>query len=280
MSGIGVVTDSACDLTPELVDEHDVRVVPLTVRFGDKEFVDREELSTKEFWDRVMTDRTMPQTAAPSPGAFQRAFLDVAESGAAGVVCITLSSKLSATYQSASTAAADVSDRIPVRVVDSLSVSMGLGLMVMTAAQLVGEGHALEEIIGKLGEVRRRTRLFAVLGSLDFLKRGGRIGGSQAFLGSLLSIKPVLELRDGVVEAESRQRTRRRALEYLASKVLHAGRLERLAVASGAAFDADELATLVSGADCHRDLVVSHLGPVIGAHAGPDTIGVAFQIAN
>jgi fatty acid kinase fatty acid binding subunit len=279
MPGIYVVTDSACDLTPEMADERNVRVVPLTIRFGDEELIDRQELSTKEFWDRVITGPHMPETAAPSPGAFQQAFLDAAEAGADGVVCVNLSSGLSATYQSARTAAEAVAGQVPVRVVDSQSVTMGLGLMVITASERAAQGAGLDEIADELEELRGRTRVFGVVDSLDFLKRGGRIGGAQALLGSLLSIKPVIEVRNGVVEAESKQRTRSRAMEYLAGKALGAGRLDRLAVASGVAPDTDQLATRLAGADCAHDLVVSDLGPVIGAHAGPGTVGVCFQIA-
>jgi DegV family protein with EDD domain len=279
MPGIHVVTDSACDLTPEMADARNIRVVPLTIRFGDEELVDRSELSSKEFWDRVVTGPHMPETAAPSPGAFQEAFLDAAGAGAEGVLCVNLSSGLSATYQSARTAADSVSDRIAVRVIDSLSVTMGLGLMVITATERAAEGGGLEEIATELEELRTRTRVYGVVDSLDFLKRGGRIGGAQALLGSLLSIKPVIDVRQGVVEVESKQRTRSRALEYLASKAIGAGRLERLAMASGVAPDADELTTRLAAADCATDVVVSELGPVIGAHAGPGTIGVCFQIA-
>ena len=136
MPGIQVVTDSACDLPPELVDELGIRVVPLTIRFGDEELVDRVELSAKEFWDRVITGPHMPQTAAPSPGAFQAVFNDAADAGMDGVICINLSSKVSATFQAASTAADSVADRIRVEVVDSLTLTMGLGLLVIEAVEL------------------------------------------------------------------------------------------------------------------------------------------------
>ena len=151
--------------------------------------------------------------------------------------------------------------------------------MVLTATELAAEGHGLDEIATALEDVRSRTHVYGVVDSLDFLKRGGRIGGAQALLGSLLSIKPVIDVRDGVVEVESKQRTRSRALDYLAGKALEAGRLDGLAMASGVAPDADELVSKLAGADCRGELVVSDLGPVIGAHAGPGTIGVCFQVA-
>ncbi len=139
MPGIQVVTDSACDLSSEEADKLGVRVVPLTIRFGDEEFVDRVELSDKEFWDRVVTGPHIPQTAAPSPGAFQTAFTDAADAGMDSVICINLSSKVSATYQAARTAAESVADRIEVAVVDSLTLTMGLGLLVIEAVDIAAK---------------------------------------------------------------------------------------------------------------------------------------------
>ena len=279
MPGLKVVTDSACDLPPQLAEERGVRIVPLTIRFGDEELVDREELSTKEFWDRVTTGTVMPETAAPSPGAFQQAYLAAADEGADGVVCITLSSGVSATYQAACTAAEAVGDRIRVSVTDSLSMTMGLGLLVLSALDLVDAGAGLDEVDAQLSHVRDRTRVYGVIDSLDFLKRGGRIGGAAQLMGSLLSIKPVIEIRNGVVEVESRQRTRTRSLQYLASKALEAGRLDRLAVANGSAGDIDEVIDALRAAAPAHELVVTELGPVIGAHGGPGTIGLCFQLA-
>lgn len=276
MPPIKVVTDSASDLTPEHVEDHDLRIVPLTIRFGDEEFVDREELSTKEFWDRVITGPVIPETAAPAPGAFQRAFEDAADEARAGVLCITLSSGLSATYQAACTAAQSVADRIPVRVVDSLSITMGQGLLVLSAADQVAEGKDLDEIAASIEELKFRTHVFGVIGDLDFLKRGGRIGGVAHLMGSLLSIKPVIEMRGGVVEVESKQRTRQRSLEYLARKALDCGPLERLAVANGAAPDISEVLAILRDAHPSHELEVADLGPVIGSHSGPGTIGVCY----
>lgn len=279
MAGIRVVTDSACDLTPALADANGVRVVPLAIRFGSEELIGREELSIKEFWDRVVTGPDMPETAAPSPGAFRQAYLDAAEAGCDGVICITLSSGLSATFQAASTAAVDLPVAMPVRVVDSLTVTMGEGLLALAAVDMVRDGRSLDGIVTELEALRTRTHVYGVLGSLDHLKKGGRIGGASHLVGSLLSIKPVIEVRDGVVEVESKQRTRSRALQYLAGKVLEAGPLERLAVADGVAKDIDELVSFLEKARPQHEMVLSDLGPVIGAHTGPGTVGVCFQVA-
>ncbi len=279
MSEIQVVTDSACDLSTEMAQERGIKIVPLFIRFGDEEFVDREELSTKEFWDRVITGTIVPETAAPSPGAFQSVFEEAASAGRAGVLCVTLSSRLSATYQAACTAAEATRDVIAVRVVDSLTITMGQGLMVLAATEQAEQGVALDEIVRNVEDLRSRTRVFGVLESLDFLRRGGRIGGAAHLVGSLLSIKPVIEVRDGVVEVESKQRTRQRSLQYLAGRALEAGRLERLAVANGAAGDIGEVLDILQKAAPEHEMVVTDLGPVIGSHAGPGTIGVCFELA-
>jgi DegV family protein with EDD domain len=283
VTSIQVVTDSACDLTEERTEELGVRIVPLSIRFGQDEFIDREQLSTKEFWDRVVTGTDVPETAAPSPGAFRKVFQEAAEQGKDGVLCVTLSSKLSATYQAACTAEAELSDeikeRMAIRVVDSLTLTLGQGLLVVAATELAEKGASLDEIAAAVDEMSMRTRVYGVVESLDFLRRGGRIGGAAHLVGSLLSIKPVIEVRDGVVEVESKQRTRPRSLQYLAGKALEAGRLERLGVANGAASDIDEVLDMLREADTEHETIVTDLGPVIGSHAGPGTIGVCFQIA-
>jgi DegV family protein with EDD domain len=276
MASIQVVTDSACDLSTTTTEEHDVRVVPLTIRFGAEELVDRVELSGKEFWDRVVTGPDMPATAAPSPGAFQQAFLDAHEAGRSGVVCATISSGLSATYQSACTAAEAVADRIPVRVVDTQSVTGGQGLLALAAADLTASGADLDAVAAALEEMKNRTHVFGVVDSLDYLRRGGRIGGAAKLMGSLLSIKPVIEVREGVVEVESKQRTRTRSLQYLANKAIEAGPLERLAATSGMAPDFDQVLELLRKARPEHELVVADLGPVVGSHTGPGSVGVCF----
>lgn len=276
MAAIHVVTDSACDLAPDVAEAHGVRVVPLTIRFGDEELVDQVELSAKEFWDRVVTGPHMPETAAPSPGAFQQAFLDAAEAGADGVICIDLSSGVSATYQAAQTAASAVADRIRVAVIDSRTLTMGTGLLVLAAAERAADGMGLDDLVSTIEEMKTRTRVYGVIDTLDYLRRGGRIGGAARLIGSMLSIKPVIEVRDGVVEVESKQRTRVRSLEYLTSKVRDSAPVERLAVVNGAATDIDLLLGMMAEVHDPSDTLVGDLGPVVGAHAGPGTIGVCL----
>src|SRR5215469_2612224 len=147
MAGVRVVTDSACDLLDATLVELGIGLVPLRIRFGDEELIDRQELSTKEFWSRCASSPVLPSTAAPSPGQFQEAFEGMADEGADGVVCVNLSSKMSATIESARQAARAVEGRIPVRVVDSLSVTLGLGLVVTGAAQAAAAGAGLDDVV-------------------------------------------------------------------------------------------------------------------------------------
>jgi DegV family protein with EDD domain len=274
MARVRVVTDSAGDLTPSLGEERGVTIVPLSIRFGSEEFVDGATLTAEEFWSRCKSSDVLPETSAPSPGAFQEAFLGAASEGYDGVVCINLSGALSATFQAARTAADAVSDRVPVRVIDSRSVTMGQGLMVLAAAESAAGGASLDEVEAVVQGRVERTQVFGAIDTLEHLEKGGRIGGARALLGSLLSIKPVVHVVDGVVEEESKQRTRSRQLRYLADKIIGLGNIERVAVCDGAASDLDDLLGLLSGVDAKYPLEVVNLGPVVGTHTGPGTLGV------
>lgn len=278
MAGVRIVTDSACDLNDELARPLGITVVPLTIRFGDEELVDRRDLSPADFWDRCKTSAKLPETAAPSAGAFQRAFEDAADSGASAVACLTLSSGVSATYQAAVAGAEAVGSRVHVDVVDTRSLTMGQGLLCMAAAELARDGEPLEGIVAAVHDLIGRTRVLGVVGALDHLERGGRIGGAAALVGSLLSIKPVIQVRDGVVEQESKQRTRRRALDYLVAKVAADAPLERLAICNGAASDIDDVIGRLRSIDVEHDLVVTDLGPVVGTHSGPESIGICYEV--
>ena len=247
MASIQVVTDSACDLTAATTDEHDVRVVPLTIRFGPRSSSTARSCRSRSSGTASSPDPTCRPPRRPSPGAFRQAFLDAADAGRDGVVCVTLSSGLSATYQAACTAAEAVAEAAsPVRVVDTQRVTMGQGLLALAAADMAGTAPPSTTIAAALEAMQRpHPRLRRARTASTTSRRGGRIGGAAHLVGSLLSIKPVIEVRDGVVEVESKQRTRSRSLQYLADKALEAGPLERLAVANGVAPDFDEVLELL-----------------------------------
>jgi DegV family protein with EDD domain len=276
---VKIVTDSSCDLPDELVSQLGIDVVPLTIRFGSEELVDRVDLSSSEFWARCSTSAELPSTAAPAPGAFEEVFRKAAAGGAEGVVCVNLSSKLSATGESAQAAARAVADVVPVKVVDSLSVTLGLGMIVVESARRAAAGATLDEIVALAEDMARRTKVYGSLDTLEYLKKGGRIGAAQALLGSILSIKPCIEVVDGKVEPGPKQRTRSKSLQWLADQVGKHQGVQNLAILHG---DAPDVATLKGLLTAHfpaDDIVVGQLGAVVGAHTGPRTIGVAFQTA-
>ncbi len=278
MAGIRVVTDSACDLSDDLAERYGIEVVPLTIRFGEEELLDRRDLSPREFWRRCKGAGALPETAAPPPGAFSAAYERAAAEGAGGVVCLTLSAGVSATYQAALAGAEPFEGRLPIVVIDTRSLTMGQGLMCIAAAELAATGAPLAAVVAAARDLIGRTRVLGVVDTLDHLQRGGRIGGAAALVGSLLSIKPVIEVRDGVVEQESKQRTRGRALDYLAAKVAAEGPLDRLAVCDGAAPDIEAVVERLRRVQVAHELVVTELGPVVGTHSGPGAIGVCYQL--
>lgn len=275
--GVRVVTDSACDLSDELAVELGIKIVPLTIRFGTEELVDREELTTAQFWDRLRTSDTLPETAAPSAGAFERAFRELAGEGADAIVCINLSSRLSATMQAAQLAAKAAADSVAVEVIDSESASMGLGNLCVSSARLAGSGADLSTVVADALDRRERTRLYGTLDTLEFLKKGGRVGNARALLGSMLSIKPIVEVRDGVVEEGGKVRTRSKALQFLVERVKE-GPIEDLAVLQGSCDDTDQLLDALDPIVPRDRILVGEIGPVIGTHAGPGVIGVTYQV--
>jgi DegV family protein with EDD domain len=273
---VGIVTDSSCDLPAELVAQRGLEIVPLTIRFGDEELVDREELSTEEFWARCARSPVLPSTAAPAPGRFEQAYRALAERGATSIVAVTISGALSATMQSAELGARAV-EGLDVRVVDSRTVTLGLGTIALAAAELAADGADADAVERLARELVERTRVFGALDTLENLKKGGRIGNAKALLATALSIKPIIEVADGVVEQHGKQRTRTKALGFLVDKVASfEGRVEHLAVMHAAADDVEEFVAQLRP-HAPAGIVVGQIGPVIGAHAGPRTIGVAFQ---
>ena len=280
---IRIVTDSACDLPQALADQHGITIVPLSIRFGDEELVDREQLSTAEFWARCAQSPTLPSTAAPSPGAFEQAYRRVAADGASGVVVINLSGAMSATIQAAELGARAVESEIPIRVVDSRSCTLGLGTIVLAAAEAAESGAGLDQVAALASDLAERTRVFGAVDTLENLKKGGRIGGAKAMLATALAIKPIIQVVDGKVEEYGKQRTRSKALKFLADKVAEftngdPSRIEHLAVLQADCTDVDDFLAMLRP-HYPGEIVVGEIGPVVGTHAGRGTIGVAFHVA-
>lgn len=272
---VRIVTDSACDLPQSIIDQFGIIVVPLTIRFGDTDYIDREDFGPKEFWAKCSASPVLPETAAPSPGQFETAYRGLKAEGATGIVVVSLSSALSATMQSAEIAARAVADDIPVRIVDSRSVSMGQGIIARACAQAAQAGAGLDEVEAKGNALSGRVHVYGALDTLENLKKGGRIGGAKAMIASALAIKPIIDVREGKVEEGGRQRTRSKALAFLIQKVKEHGNISDLAVLHAECDDIDaflaQLRTVYSGS-----IEVGDIGAVIGTHAGRGTIGVAF----
>ena len=275
MAKVKIITDSACDVPDDLVEELDITVVPLSIRFGAEEYVDRVDLTPAEFWAKCASSTTLPETAAPSPGAFQESFDAARQAGYDAVVCLTLSSELSATYQAAR-AAAEAIAPFPVQVIDSRAVTLAQGLLVIDAAVRAGQGDDLESITAATESNIERTHVAGALATLEHLKKGGRVGGAQALLGSVLSIKPLLELRDGKVAEAGRQRTRAKALKHLAELARANAPFARLGLVHGSADDVEALIDLVQGIETDTPMVLSEMGSVVGTHGGPGIIGLCW----
>ena len=273
---VRIVTDSAADLTDEHAAKLGVRVVPLTIRFGSEEFVDRKDLTPAEFYARCAASPVLPETAAPSPGAFEVAFRSAFEDDDAdAVVCINISSGLSATMASAQNAARALEGR-DIRVIDSRSITWGLGSQVVAAAEAAADGASADEIVALVEDMIGRTYVYGALDTLENLKKGGRVGGAQALIGSLLSIKPLISVQ-GQVEEAGRARTRSKALKVLVDKVRDAGEVENLGAMHGSAPDIDEFVDMLSEVVPRDRIHVGDIGATIGVHGGPRVMGVTFQ---
>jgi DegV family protein with EDD domain len=272
---VRIVTDSACDLPQSVADEFGIEIVPLTIRIDGNEYVDRRDLSVAEFWAKCAASPTLPETAAPAPGQFEITYRELAAAGASSVVTISLSGALSATMQSAELAARSVADLIPVTVIDSRSVTLGLGAIVSSCARLAADGATHDDVVAHARDLAERTNVWGALDTLDNLKKGGRIGGAKALLASALAIKPIIEVRDGKVEQGGKQRTRSKALAFLVEKVAAVEGLDSLFVLHADCSDVDQFVEMLRP-HVDGEIVVGDIGPVVGSHAGRGTIGVAF----
>ena len=276
---VRIVTDSSCDLPQAMADALGIRIVPLSVRFGDTEYIDRTTITATEFWSKCAASATLPETAAPSPGSFEENFRSLAAEGATAIVVVALSSDLSATMQSAELAARAVAPGIDVRIVDSRNASMGLGLTVLACAELAKTGASADEVVARAQSVIPRTRVFAALDTLDNLKKGGRIGGAKAMLATVMSIKPLISITNGLVEEAGKQRTRSKALAHLVD-ILRSQQvpIERLSILNAQCADIDAFVAMVKEVYA-GEIIVGDIGAVIGTHAGQGTIGIVFLLS-
>tara|TARA_Y100000816_G_C26043352_1_gene546606 strand:+ start:135 stop:971 length:837 start_codon:yes stop_codon:yes gene_type:complete len=275
---IRIVTDSASDISLEEAEDLGIEIVPLSVRFGEAEYTDLVDLSVSDFYQKMAESDLLPSTAAPSPGAFEAAFKRCAEAGAEGVICINLSLALSATGQAAQLAADALANTLPVKCIDSKSITSGLGTIIRKAAAAAKDGGSMDEIVALVDNLASRTRIFATLDTLENLKKGGRIGGAKAMLGTMLQFKPCLDLCSGEVVEAGRQRTRKKSLIWLKEVLESEGEISELSIIHGDAPDLEEFATLISDIIPIDQIRINQLGAVIGTHGGPRVLGVTYLV--
>lgn len=276
MARIRVLSDSACDIPDEIARRLDIDIVSLSIRFGEEEFVDRIDLTPSQFWAKCKKSKTLPETAAPAPGAFQAAYERAKADGCDGVIVLTLSAALSATHQSAVLASEAVANDIPVRVVDTKAVSMAQGLLTIEIAEQAKNGAGLDELVANAEALTSKVGVIAMLDTLEHLVKGGRVGGARALLGQVLSMKPLLELKDGVVAEAGRQRTKAKALAAIVEVAKSHAPLSRLALVHGDSAEVKNLEALASGIVSEHPLIVTDMGPVVGTHGGPGIIALCW----
>jgi DegV family protein with EDD domain len=284
MARIAIVTDSTADLMPEVAAAAGVRVVPLYVRFGDDEFRVGVDLSTEQFWERMLApDAPFPTTAAPSPGTFRETFEACFADGAAAVVCPTIGSKLSATFQSATVAAQALPDR-EIHVIDTASTSMSTGIPALFAAELAAGGAPAAEIAATVRDRLSDVDLYVAVDTLEYLKKGGRLSAARAALGTVLSMKPIITVRDGEVVMAERPRTRAKARERVI-ELATAHPVEYLAILYTPSSTREEVegfrdalvARVPGGIDPAR-VSIGLIGASTGPHLGPGLMGAAFLV--
>lgn len=272
---VRIVTDSLSDITPELARELGIDTVPVYVRFGKEVYKDRIEISTDEFYRRLVHDEVLPTTTQPSPGDFLEVYGRVAKE-AKEILVVTLSSKLSGTYQSALQAKNLFEGKARIEVIDSQQVIMGLGLIVMSAVRAAKAGADLDQLIDLVRKAMRRIHSAMSFDTLKYLAKGGRIGKAQGLLGSLLAVKPILTLKDGEVAPLTRVRSRTAGIDYLYNFVAGYPKIEALAVEYATTPDeAEQLAKRLGALYPVDNIIRATVSPVIGTYVGPHVLSVS-----
>ena len=272
---VRIITDSTVDVSP--ASSAKLTRVPLTIFFGTEEYIDGVTISHHEFYEKLVASNVLPTTSQPTPAAWEAAFEEATAAGDS-VVVLTISSKLSGTYQSACIAAADFDN---VYVVDTLHAAAGAGCLAEYALQLVDQGMAAKDIAETLTRERENLRLFAVLDTLEYLKKGGRISGTVAFVGGMLSIKPVIGISDGVVGVVAKARGAKQGIATLISEVEKAGGIDMdrpflLGYTGNDPAPVQEFAAKANHLWNNQEIAMPQLCSVVGTHVGPGAVAVAF----
>ena len=271
---VKMVTDSASDLTPEVIKDLEITVVPLHIQFGNETYRDRVDLSPEEFYDKLQHSSVLPSTSAPSPGMFAEAFDELAEKYSQ-ILGVFVSRKLSATYDAALQGIKLMKRKCQVELVDSTLGIMGQGLLVMEAAKKALAGASLNELINLMSETIPRIHVRVTLDTLEYLARGGRIGKVQALLGSMLKMNPILGIKDGVAFPSARVRSRAKATAWLYDFASKFSKVKALAVEYGTnAAEAKAFAKRMASVFPKASIYISNVSPVVGTHTGPNPLSL------
>ena len=274
---VGIVTDSVADLSPKLVAELGISVVPLSVRFGDEVYRDGIDLTPDQFYAKLKKSKVFPNTSVPAPADFIQVYDKLAEK-TDEILVILVSARLSATYEVARQSIAMMKGKCRVELLDSETATMAEGFIVMTAARAAKGGAKLGEVIKVARQAVPRVDFRAAFDTLEYLRRGGRIGRAQAFLGSMLRINPIITLKDGLVEPAGRTRSRSRAIDHLYQFAAGYSNIEEMAVENTACPDEAEVLLERLGAIFPKERIRrSRMTPVIGTHTGPGLLLVAVM---
>lgn len=277
---VAIITDSTANLPDDIIKEHDIYVIPQILNWEGKSLLDQIDITTAQFYERLPLSKDLPKTSQPAPGQFTEHFQKVAE-GADSIVAIFVSELLSGTIQSAHLGAEALGD-YPIEIVDSRSASLGLGLLAVAAARHAAKGHDYKEVAEYVRGLVPRMRVVFVVDTLEYLHKGGRIGGAKRLVGSVLSIKPVLHLEGGKIEPLASIRTKKKAVQHMIDTILeamrgkkhvHAGVIHASAIEEARAI-ADQIKAEIEP----EELIINELTPVIGANVGPGIVGMGYYI--
>ena len=284
MSKIRIVTDSTSDLTQELIEQYRVEVLPLTVTLNEISYRDKVDIKENEFYQLLCTTKEFPTTSQIPPATFAEAYQKLAQDGAEHIISIHISSDLSGTYQSSMLAANMVADSVTVHCIDSRSATIGLGPIVLAAARLVEQGLEIDQILAQLQDIVDHTTVYFLIDSLDNLHKGGRIGKASHLVGSLLNLKPILTLNEGVISAYDKVRGNKgnkaleRLIDILEEKIDPNKKLYcAIGYSDSAALEqAKRIQERLEGKVACDDFVYLQIGCVVGAHIGTGAIGMGF----
>ena len=273
---VKIVTDTLSDISADMAGELGITLVPLYVRFGEELYKDRVDITSEEFYRRLVTESTLPSTTQPTPNDFAEVYRKLAGE-TDEILVVTVSSKLSGTYQSAVQAREMVKARCRIIVIDSMNVAMAMGLIVLSTAEAIKQGAGLDDASEFVSRAMGRSHLIAYFDTLKYLAKGGRIGKAQGLLGSMLSVKPILTIREGEMAPLTRVRSMTAGLDYLYNVAAGYPNVERLAVEHGTTpADADKLVERLRQHFPGQPIYRSVLSPVIGTYAGPTAIAVTI----